>query len=84
MPFELNKEPSPEPVIGNHERGRPLVYPFPDMELGDTFYVDLDGLGRATLTNRLNSVRRYWERKLDGRRFLVRAHARGLRVQRIV
>jgi hypothetical protein len=68
-------------IVVKRERGRPRLYPFLTMAVGDQFYVHRDREGRNQF-NKVHAAKNYWERQLR-RRFEVRAVSVGLRVQRV-
>lgn len=70
-----------EPLREDDPQGGRAKYPFPTMEVGDTFYIyRREGRNQH---NRAYAIRRYWEARLPGRKWVVRAVSVGLRVQRV-
>lgn len=71
MPIEINKDlPTPPPATG-----RPRIYPFPTMEVGDSFAVPLTGIIRKSedvATDRLRCAAVFYARK-HGCKFTVRS-----------
>lgn len=73
MKFEIDKN-IPIPTV---RRGGYLIYPFSEMEVGDSFFVDDLGKGTALRNAACNYARRH------GKRFTVQAEKDGLRCWRI-
>jgi hypothetical protein len=65
--------------------GRQTKYPFGTMGIGDVFYLyrDRDGRIPSKTTNTIYSSKRYWENKLEGRKFDIHTVSVGLRIQRV-
>ncbi|TFH41405.1 MAG: hypothetical protein E4H01_15040 [Lysobacterales bacterium] len=60
------------PMPPKERTGRPSKFPFPDLELGDSFLLEF----------RERTLKYYWERKL-ARKFELRKTPEGLRVWRV-
>ena len=69
--FEIEKN-----VKFDHTYGR-RKYPFPDMEVGDSFYVEPDAVVKA------RSAANSWGKKNGGRKFSGKLHGDGGRIWRI-
>lgn len=75
--------------IGYHLRDEPIEelppkaqYPFNEMEVGHTFYVNLTADGKRPF-QKLYSARAYYQKKFPDRKWTVRSVSTGLRVQRV-
>lgn len=56
-------------------RGRPRIYPFRDMDVGDAFYVTVDeGDTSPHLVRKLGCSIRMWRQRLPGRDWVVWGH----------
>jgi hypothetical protein len=60
--------------------GRSTTYRFADLAVGETFYIyRVDG----RTPSGVHASKKYWEGKLQGRKFVVRTVSVGVRVQRV-
>lgn len=65
------------PITGSRQRAR--KYPFPDMEIGDSFYVPAGSRPVEALRNSINASSRLCKPAV----FTTRRHGNGVRVWRI-
>ena len=69
------------PVPG--PEGRPKTYPWADMEVGDSFFVECPQVEARRLRATLYSCKRNYERRTPPKKFTCRQCRKGIRVWRI-
>ena len=82
--IEIEKDVALAPAL----RKRPLTkYPFYEMEVGDSFFVALDGRSKLEITHKLCCAVIHAKKKMNGAKFITRGvkeeRGEGVRVWRV-